>query len=276
MNYREFTERVSAKAALDTDHAEAATQAVLSVLGESLSEGEIRHLSSQLAAELKTMLQNVPGHGRPYTAQEFLKLVAERERVPEHEARLHTQAVLSTLREAVDRGELAEVFAELWRDPEYDALWAQPALDAWSRPSGPAAGEREGRLSYEAFLSRVQERAGLDRGRAEDVTEAVLSTLADRITRGEAEDLAAELPPEMRPWLLMTGPAAEGFSAREFIWRVGRRVPGLDREEVERAVSAVLSTLREAVSPKEVRDMFSQLPADILALFSVRAGGRTG
>jgi uncharacterized protein (DUF2267 family) len=276
MNYREFTERVSAKAALDTDHAQAATQAVLSVLGESLREREIRHLSSQLAAELKTILQNAPGHGRPYTAQEFLKLVAERERVPEHEARLHTQAVLSTLREAVDRGELAEVFAELWRDPEYDALWAQPALDAWSRPSGPAAGERQGRLNYEAFLSRVQERAGLDRGRAEDVTEAVLSTLADRITRGEAEDLAAELPPEMRPWLLMTGPAAERFSAREFIWRVGRRVPGLDREEVERAVSAVLSTLREAVSPKEVRDMFSQLPADILALFSVRAGGRTG
>src|SRR4030081_1542253 len=106
MNYREFVQRVSAKAGLDREHAEVATQAVLSVLGETLSEKEIEHLSSQLARELKTMLRNVPGHSRAYTAQEFLRLVAEREHVPEVEARLHVRAVLSTMKEAVDRGEL--------------------------------------------------------------------------------------------------------------------------------------------------------------------------
>ena len=275
MNYGEFIDRVAAKGGLDREHAEVATQVVLSVLGESLSEREVRHLSSQLARELKTMLENVPGHSRPYTAEEFLRLVAERERVSQEDARRHTQAVLSTLKEAVDRGELAEVFAELWRDPEYDALWAEPEPDSSSRPSQPAVDEGDVRLSYEEFLSRVQRRAGLDRDLAEAVTQAVLSTLADRITRGEAEDLAAELPAQLRPWLLMTGAAAEPFTAREFIWRVARRVPSLREGDVEGAVSAVLVTLRQAVSPKEVRDMFSQLPQDMLALFSVGAGGRT-
>jgi uncharacterized protein (DUF2267 family) len=272
MNYREFIGRVSEKAGLDSERAEIAIQVVLTALGESLSDTEIKHLSSQLARELKPMLQNVPGHGRPYTAGEFLELVAQRERVSESEARVHTQAVLSTLKEAVDRGELAEVFAELWRDPEYDALWAEPEVE----PSPSAAVDAgEARVSYEEFLSRVQLRAGLDRKAAEMVTQAVLSTLADRITRGEADDLAAELAPELRPWLLLTGPAAERFSAREFIRRVARKIPDLGEDQVERAVTAVLATLREAVSPKEVRDMFSQLPDDILDLFSVGAGGRT-
>jgi hypothetical protein len=58
-----------------------------------------------------------------------------RERVSESEARVHAQAVLSTLREAVDRGELAEVFVELWHDAEYDALSAEPEVE----PSRSAA-----------------------------------------------------------------------------------------------------------------------------------------
>src|ERR1700738_2555892 len=80
MNYGEFIDRVAAKGGLDREHAEVATQVVLSVLGESLSEREVRHLSSQLARELKTTLENVPGHSRPYTAEEFLRLAAGRHR----------------------------------------------------------------------------------------------------------------------------------------------------------------------------------------------------
>ena len=68
MNYKEFIRRVSEKAGLDREHAEVTTQVVLTALGESLSDREIKHLSSQLARELEPMLQNVLGHGRPYAA----------------------------------------------------------------------------------------------------------------------------------------------------------------------------------------------------------------
>ena len=109
------------------------------------------------------------------------------------------------------------------------------------------------------------------------MTQATLATLAERITRGEADDLAAQLPIELRPWLEHTGSEAERFSAREFIRRVEHRVPRLDRQNAEDAVAAVLVTVREVVSGKELRDLTSQLPADMRALFyRVGVGGTRG
>jgi uncharacterized protein (DUF2267 family) len=268
LNYREFVDRVAARADLDRGQAEAASQVVLAALGERLSEKEATDLASQLARELKPTLLNVPGHGRPISAGDFVRLVAEREPVTERAARLHAQAVLSTVREAVDRGELADILAELWGDPEYDELWAEPSPPAGARTGNERRAEAGARMTYDDFLSAVERRVGLDQRLLEPVVQATLTTLAERITRGEAEDLAAELPPELRPWLEHTGEEAERFSAREFLRRVAHRAPGLDRAEIENAVSAVLVTLREAVSGKEVRDLFSQLPDEMLRLLS--------
>lgn len=275
MNYTEFVQRVSEKAGLDRQRAAAVTQSALSAVGERMSEEEAHDLASQLARELKPMLSNVPGHGRPYTARELVHLVAERQRVPDAQARTFVQAVLSTVSEAVDRGELRDVLAELWRDPEYEQLWAQPAeATATTGSTEAAARPAPARLSYDEFLSAVQRRSGLDRDLAEAYVQATLNTLAERITRGEAEDLAAELPPALRPWLEHTRAKAERVSAREFLRRVADRVPVLDQPEVETAVSAVLVTIRETVSGKEVRDMLSQLPDDMVVLFSERTAGQ--
>jgi uncharacterized protein (DUF2267 family) len=271
MNYDTFVERVRQKTGLDRDHAEVAIQSVLSALGERLSEKEARDLASELPRELKPTLENVPGHGRRYRADDFVRLVGDRERVAEPAARLHTRAVLSTMSEAVSRGELADILAEMWADPEFDELWAEP--EAASTP--PATASSEAQVSYEEFLSRVQQRTGLDREATETLTQATLATLADRITRGEAGDLAAQLPIELRPWLEHTGAEAERFSAREFIRRVEHRVPGLDTQNAEDAVAAVLVTLREVVSEKELADLTSQLPADMRALFYRPSAGRT-
>src|SRR5262245_58545576 len=187
MQYDEFIKRVSQKAGLPRQTAETATQAVLSVLGERLSEKEARDLASQLAVPLKPMLENVPAHGRGYPAREFVRLVAERELVPAAEARVHTRAVLSTLREAVSRGELGDVLAELWRDPEYEELWAEPAAEP---PAPAAAGGDELALGHDRFLATVQQQTGFGRDMAETAIRATLTTLAEHISRGEAEDVA--------------------------------------------------------------------------------------
>lgn len=95
MTYEDFLKRVHQKAGLQRNRAEVATQAVLSVLGERLSEKEARDLASELPRELKRMLENVRGQSRGYLAREFVRLVAEREGVPEADARLHTWACWS-------------------------------------------------------------------------------------------------------------------------------------------------------------------------------------
>jgi hypothetical protein len=56
-------------------------------------------------------------------------------------------------------------------------------------------------LDREAFIHAVAPAAELDAEGAERATRAVLQTLAERIDRGEARDLAARLPAEVAPWI---------------------------------------------------------------------------
>ena len=50
------------------------------------------------------------------------------------------------------------------------------------------------RVNDKEFYRSVAQRAGLSRGEAADLTRATLETVADRVSGGEARDLAAELP----------------------------------------------------------------------------------
>jgi uncharacterized protein (DUF2267 family) len=72
--------------------------------------------------------------------------------------------------------------------------------------------EQETGITLDQFLDRISERTGLDRDAALRAAEAALEVLAIRITAGQAEDIAAGLPPELRP-ALERGIAARGRAA---------------------------------------------------------------
>jgi uncharacterized protein (DUF2267 family) len=115
-------------------------------------------------------------------------------------------------------------------------------------------------MDYQAFITTVQEGAHIDGEEAERVACSTLTTLAERLTTGETEDIAERLPGELRPCLAPQGPA-EPFHLDEFLRRVGERV-GIDRPAAERDARAVFAALWAAVGPDEFADMRSELPAD--------------
>jgi uncharacterized protein (DUF2267 family) len=49
-------------------------------------------------------------------------------------------------------------------------------------------------VDYQTFIDTEAQRAGLPKDQADLLARATLQTLADRITGGEAKDLAAQLP----------------------------------------------------------------------------------
>ncbi|MBV9453912.1 MAG: DUF2267 domain-containing protein, partial [Rubrobacter sp.] len=54
-------------------------------------------------------------------------------------------------------------------------------------------------MQYEEFLEKVQDRIGpADPTEARRAVNAALSTLSERISGGEAKDLAAQLPEELK------------------------------------------------------------------------------
>src|SRR3954451_16526746 len=120
-------------------------------------------------------------------------------------------------------------------------------------------------LDYDAFLDTVAEAARIGRDEAERATRATLRTLGERITRGEADDLAAQLPPEAAPYLEATQAEAERFGLDEFLRRGAGR-GGVEPESAERLASAVYLALGRALTREEIDDMVAQLPRDIRRL----------
>jgi uncharacterized protein (DUF2267 family) len=117
---------------------------------------------------------------------------------------------------------------------------------------------------YDRFVATVQQKAALSREAAERAAHATLQTLAERLSQGEARDLAAQLPPPLAGWLF-TDTGAEGFGAGEFLRRVAERA-GVDVETAERQARAVFTALGRTVSDDEVADMAAELPHDLAAL----------
>ncbi|MGC5054410.1 DUF2267 domain-containing protein [Micromonospora sp. DT48] len=126
-------------------------------------------------------------------------------------------------------------------------------------------------MNYAEFLEAVKERAGLPPTEAANIIRATLTTLAERLSGGEARDLAAQLPEEYRGYLHKGVEFAEQFDLVEFLNEVQTRA-GLDDRRAAEGAHAVLMTLREAVSADEFGDLESELSKDIRQLFHPAGG----
>jgi uncharacterized protein (DUF2267 family) len=112
-----FFKRVAERAGLERDRARAATEAVLETLAERIAGGEVDDLVGRLAVELHEPLKRgrarTGGTATRMSLEQFLARVAEREGATPDQAREHTRAVLTTLREAVGDDEYFDMQAEL-------------------------------------------------------------------------------------------------------------------------------------------------------------------
>jgi anti-anti-sigma factor len=137
------------------------------------------------------------------------------------------------------------------------------------RPSRPP-----NREPYDAFIAQVMENLCVSRDQAALLSRAVLATLADRITGGEARKLADQLPARLATPLLPAQEAAEAFGFEEFARRTAERA-GTERHEVIMAVDVVMTAVRDAVDPDEFDDVISQLPDDFKHLIPPKVSGDT-
>jgi putative intracellular protease/amidase/uncharacterized protein (DUF2267 family) len=111
------------------------------------------------------------------------------------------------------------------------------------------------------FAKDVAEATGLAGEDVERAIEATLATLGERISYGEAEDLARHLPDSLAPLILQPG-AAQPIDAEEFFRRVADR-EGTDPETAERHARPVVAALARRAGRKEFHDMISQLPKEL-------------
>jgi uncharacterized protein (DUF2267 family) len=257
LQYAEFIATVEREGEIGHEEAERAARATLETLAERISGGEARDVAEQLPQELRALLEH-DGDAQPLSAEEFLQHVQDREHVPISDARRHAQAVFAALRRALTAKELSDLASELPRE-----------LQAMLLVDDGAGGDAGAPGSADDFFDRVARRASLDRETARRATEAVLETLAIRISGGEVDDLIKRLPPELHAPLergrSQHGELAEPIPLKQFLMAVAER-EGASRAEAGMHARAVLATLREAVGDQELEDVLSQLPHEYRSL----------
>jgi uncharacterized protein (DUF2267 family) len=124
------------------------------------------------------------------------------------------------------------------------------------------------------FIDSVARRSGTSPAQAESLTRATLQTLAERLTGGEARDLAEQLPREFRDDLGNTPEPAEAFGFGEFVHRVSARAR-VDINDADRSVLAVFKTICTDITSDEFDDIMAQLPEEFPDVREP-VGARTG
>jgi uncharacterized protein (DUF2267 family) len=256
MRYSTFITTVEQAAGIEREEAERAVDATLRTLAERITRGEAEDIALFLPRELRSALTSAPEPAEAFDIEEFVHRVAEREGVDDETAAEHARAVFTALGVAVAPGELRDMVAQLPAD--YDLLLAAARLGR-RRASRPVD-----------LIDRVAELTGLDHDAARRATEALLETLAVRISRGEVEDLEEELPRNLRPALeegLRESSAAKPMSLEEFVAHVAER-EGAQPEQAREHARAVLAAVREFISEDEFDDVTAQLPKDYAPLLA--------
>ena len=252
--YERFIMTIEQRAAIAWADAEGAARATLQTLGERISGGEARQLAEDLPQHLRRWLLADGEDAEDFDVGEFIRRVAEREGVEPERAEQHARAVLIALARLVRGEEITRLAAQL--PSEYKRV----LYEAAKRTRDPAAPEV---VSLEAFVSRVARRSAVGLPKAQWLSEAVLETLAERIAGGEADDIAEQLPQELRQTLERgkerTGGKAQRMSLDEFIARIAER-EGVSYEQALDHARAVFATLRETLTDKEFSDLLSELP----------------
>ncbi len=127
-------------------------------------------------------------------------------------------------------------------------------------------------MQYDEFVGEVQNRTRLpSQGDAVRAIQATLETLAERITAGEASDLAAQLDPALGTFL-RDADTTERFSVDEFFLRVAAKETA-DLPDAVHHTRAVFDVLQEAVTTGEMEDVRAQLPDDYDTLFEAGSEG---
>ncbi|MCU1670673.1 MAG: hypothetical protein JWP40_3600 [Blastococcus sp.] len=124
--------------------------------------------------------------------------------------------------------------------------------------------------AFDRFLTGVRLGARADRRSAETTAKAVLSTLFERLSGGQAADMAEQLkPPDgfVPARAVLRNRPAEAFDLDEFLRRVAGGEHG-DADSARTHAGVVLHALELVVPHKEIRDAVDQLPAEFAVLLA--------
>ena len=128
-------------------------------------------------------------------------------------------------------------------------------------------------MQFDDFIKRVQDQAKLGtRDETIVITKAVLETLGERLDRKVRNGLEAQLPNELKDFLLARAENTDRYNLTEFYNRVGARADLKHQDAVIRT-RQVLAVLRQAIAAGEIQDILEDLPSEYENAFAEKSPG---
>jgi len=128
-------------------------------------------------------------------------------------------------------------------------------------------------MQFNDFVKRVQAQAKLGtRDETIVITKAVLETLGERLDRKVRNGLEAQLPNELKDFLLARAENTDRYNLTEFYNRVGARADLKHQDAVIRT-RQVLAVLRQAIAAGEIQDILEDLPSEYENAFAEKPSG---
>ena len=123
-------------------------------------------------------------------------------------------------------------------------------------------------MQFDDFITRVQEQARLNtREEAIALTRAVLETLGERLDRKVRNGIEAQLPNDLKEFLLAREGQGDQYSLEEFYNRIGARAD-LNYADATERTREVIAVLRQAIPGGEVEDILEDLSPEYRELFA--------
>ena len=130
-------------------------------------------------------------------------------------------------------------------------------------------------MQFDDFIQKVQEQTRLaTREESIVITRAVLETLGERLDRKVRNGVEAQLPKELKDFLLARVESTDQYELAEFYNRVAARADLKHQNGIEHT-RQVLSVLRQAIARGEIRDILESLPGEYEELFKHEPSGET-
>jgi uncharacterized protein (DUF2267 family) len=126
-------------------------------------------------------------------------------------------------------------------------------------------------MDRDDILDATARRAGLDsQAAAERAVIATMTTLGEHVSKGESQQIAAQLPPEISDAMTSRSTdSPEEFEVDEFVQRVASREGGISEGDAAAHTRAVMATLADAGVRNELQDAREQLPNEFAFLFEI-------
>jgi uncharacterized protein (DUF2267 family) len=244
-----------------------AISAVMCALTERLTSGEAHELLEALPRSVRPLFARCDGHrGRRPVAKldraEFLDRVARHLAVTPAHAELVCAAVFEAVSDELPPKLADDVAHQLPRDLQELWLYPQPYT-----LGSPVLTQDDAREVLDAIATRVELPAETTPA---DAFAAVMCALCDRLSGGEARDVLLGLPLSVRPLIEhcvehRAEPSAV-FDRAQLLRRIGAHLGASDHVAIDIA-RAVFAAVKRVLPEKEVQDVASQLPADLVELW---------